>query len=129
MGAESDEGMTVLGGCLAARGRKWLGVGNLLGAALRKSRKIAWRGQFTVGCLAAKAAIWLDPSCLLGAALEQTELARLADGIRARATVEPGKDVAHVHVHGARAQEEVTRDIFVRFAQRDEPQDLQLTQG
>ena len=81
------------------------------------------------GCLAVKMGIWLEPICLLGTALEQTELARLADGIRARATVEPGKDVAHVHVHGAWTQEEVTRDFFVRFAQRDQPQDLQLTKS
>jgi len=68
------------------------------------------------GCLAAKAGIRLDPSCLLGAALEQTELARSANSIRARPTVEPGKDIAHVHVHGGWTQEDVIRDLFVRFA-------------
>ena len=41
-------------------------------------------------------------------------------------TLELAQDVAHVHVHRARAEEQVVRDLAVRAADGDEPHDLAL---
>jgi len=49
--------------------------------------------------------------------------------VRARAAAELGQDVAHVHVHGASAQEEIKGDLPVRPADGYEPHNLELASG
>src|SRR5437016_4479350 len=57
---------------------------------------------------------------------EQPELACSTGRVRARPAAELGQDVAHVHVYGSRAEEEVESDLPVRAADGHEPDDLEL---
>src|SRR5437867_6944665 len=60
---------------------------------------------------------------------EQPELACSTGGVRARAAAELGQDVAHVQVHGSRAEEEVSSDLPVRAADGHESDNLELPSG
>ena len=63
----------------------------------------------------------------LGLTFEQAELRRSSGRFGARATAELGQDVAHVHVDGARAEEQLPGDLAVGTPDRDKAQDLELT--
>ena len=66
---------------------------------------------------------------MLACSGQQAELTRFAGGVCPRAAAQLGEDVAHVHVHGARAQEEIHRDFPIRPADGYESDDLELASG
>src|SRR4051794_22114226 len=54
------------------------------------------------------------------------ELTRFRDGVGPRGRAELGEDIANVHVHGSRGEEERSRDLAVRPLSRDEPENVEL---
>src|SRR5207253_7453209 len=56
----------------------------------------------------------------------EAELSRTVRRLAAGAAVELGQDVAHVHLDGPGAEEELARDLPVRAAHGDEAHDLEL---
>jgi hypothetical protein len=62
----------------------------------------------------------------MAGASSRPELVGLAGRLRPRAAVELREHVPGVHLDGAGAEEEVARDLPIRPADGDEPQDLEL---
>jgi hypothetical protein len=60
---------------------------------------------------------------------EELELRGAARSLGARSAAELHEDVPHVHVDRPRADEEVSCDLLVRRATRDQADDLELATG
>src|ERR671937_1835377 len=60
---------------------------------------------------------------------DQAELGRAPRCVGPRAAAELHPDVLHVRVDGAGVEEQLARDLAVRLADRDQPQDLDLAPG
>src|SRR3954449_13258084 len=64
-----------------------------------------------------------------GRGCQEVEFAGAAGGVGAGPAVELEQDAADVHLHGARAEEELARDLPVGAAGGDEPDDVDLAAG
>src|SRR5215207_11376864 len=58
--------------------------------------------------------------------VQYAQLAGPVDRLHARAAVELAQDVAHMHVDGAWAEEQIAGDLAVRAPHRDEAYHLEL---